>query len=266
MCDYPLPENRKAVEKTRKLGLGVMGFADLLIALDIAYDSDRGLKVAKEVMGFIKSEADLASEELGESRGCFDAWKESIYCNKSEHFKGDHRKFRNATRTTIAPTGTISIIAGCSSGIEPHFALSYARKTAEGAILYYFNEQLKSELEKADLFTDLMKKTIAEQGSLKGILEIPDQIKRKFVIATDVSPEYQVRMQAAFQENVDNGISKTVTLPQSAEPSDIESIYLLAHELGCKGISVYRSGSREGQVIYLSSKRDEQISLSSWVG
>ncbi len=264
MCDYPLPENRKMVEKTRKIGLGVMGFADLLIALNIPYNSERGIKVARNIMQFISREADSASENLAKKREVFPAWKQSVYSSKSRQFRGVERRVRNATRTTIAPTGTISIIAGCSSGIEPLFALSYARRTAEGVVLYYFNEGLKLALEKHNLFTDDIKKRIAEEGSLKNIAEIPNDIRNIFVVGTDVSPEYHIRMQAAFQEHVDNGISKTVTLGKEATPEDIEHVFLLAHELGCKGISVYRSGSREGQVIYLSSKRDEQITLSSW--
>jgi len=145
------------------------------------------------------------------------------------------------------------------------FALSYARTTAEGAILYYFNERLSKALEARKLFTEEMKENIAEEGSVQRLPGIPSSIKKLFVTANDISPEYHVRMQAAFQKHVDNGISKTVTLPRSATPQDIEKVYLQAYELGCKGISVYRSGSREGEVIHLSSKRDEQISLAHWV-
>lgn len=265
MCRYPLPENRKVVEQTRKIGLGVMGFADMLILLGIPYDSDKALKLGERLMSFIQKEADAASENLARERGAFPAWEKSIYNRKSPHFKGRHILLRNATRTTIAPTGTISIIAGCSSGIEPLFALSYARTTAEGATLYYLNERLKKTLEGKGLFTEEMKQAIAGHGSVQGIPAIPTRIKKLFVTANDISPEYHVRMQAAFQKHVDNGISKTVTLPRSATPQDIEGIYLRAYELGCKGISVYRSGSREGEVIHLSSKRDEQISLAHWV-
>src|SRR3989338_106375 len=265
MCRYPLPENREMVEQTRKIGVGVMGLSDMLIMLNIPYDSGKALEVAGKMMAFIQREADAASENLARERGAFPAWEKSIYNRKSPHFRGKHKLLRNATRTTIAPTGTISIIAGCSGGIEPLFALSYARTTAEGAILYYFNERLSKALEARKLFTEEMKENIAEEGSVQRLPGIPSSIKKLFVTANDISPEYHVRMQAAFQKHVDNGISKTVTLPRSATPQDIERVYLQAYELGCKGISVYRSGSREGEVIHLSSKRDEQISLAHWV-
>ncbi len=265
MCNYPLEETHRIVEQTRKIGLGVMGFADMLILLDIPYNSQEGLMMAERVMGFIKKEADAASEKLAETRGCFPAWEKSVYHRHSKWFKGTHRKLRNATRTTIAPTGTISIIAGCSSGIEPLFAVSYARKTAEGKILYYFNDHLKRSLEKKGMYTDEIRKKISENGSLQHVGEISHDIKRLFVVAQDISPEYHVEMQAMFQKHVDNGISKTVTLPYTSTPKDIETIYHLAYELGCKGISVYRSGSRVGQVMYLSSQRDEQITLADWV-
>ncbi len=258
MCNYPLDETRKIVEKNRKIGLGVMGFADCLIKSGIAYDSEEGVKAAESIMRFISEEAIKASEELGKRRGAFPNWSRSIYRKKG-------LKLRNATRTTIAPTGTISIIANASSGIEPLFALSYIRRTAEGKTLHYFNESLKNILVKKGLFNEEIKSRISSDGSVQGIGGIPDGMKKIFVVANDISPEYHVRMQAAFQKYVDNGISKTVTLPYDASVDDVKRIYLLAHRLGCKGISVYRSGSREGQVIYLSSKRDEQITLKKWV-
>ena len=172
---------------------------------------------------------------------------------------------RNATITTIAPTGTISIIADVSSGIEPLFALSYVRKTAEGKTLVYFDKNLKKALVENGLYKDEIVEKITREGSIKNIDGIPDKLKKIFVVGSDISAEWHVKMQAAFQKYVDNGISKTVTLPKDAIVEDIERIFLLAHELGCKGISVYRYGSREGQVIYLSSKRDEQITLSGFL-
>lgn len=258
MGNYPLKETRKIVEKNRKIGLGVMGFADMLINLGIAYDSPEGITKAEEIMKFISEESMKASQELAEQRGAFPNFGKSIYKKKGI-------RLRNATRTTIAPTGTISIIADASSGIEPLFALSYMRKTVEGKILYYFNEQLKSALMKKGVFTEEIKSKISRYGSVQNIDEIPEELKRVFVVANDISPEYHVRMQAAFQKYVDNGISKTVTLPPDVIVDDVKQIFMLAHKLGCKGISVYRSGSREGQVIYLSSKRDEQITLKSWI-
>ena len=266
ICAYPLKENRKIVEKNRKIGLGIMGFADMLIKLGIAYDSEEGLKTAEEVMKFISRSAGIASMELAAKRGVFPGWKGSIWNRKSRYFKGCHMLLRNATRTTIAPTGTISIIADASSGIEPLFALSYERKTAEGKTLIYFNEELKNELKRYNLYKDEIIGQINREGSIKGISEIPEKLKKIFVVGSDIAPEWHVRMQATFQKYVDNGISKTVTLPKDATVEDVEKIFMMAYELGCKGISVYRYGSREGQVIYLSSKRDEQITLSNFLG
>ena len=260
MCDYPLKENRKIVEKNRKIGLGIMGFADMLIKLGISYDSDEGLKKAEEVMKFISEESRNASTELAKTRGTFPSWESSIYNSRKNKLK-----LRNATITTIAPTGTISIIANASSGIEPLFALSYARRTAEGKDLIYFHEELKKILTEKNLYGGEIIEKIHKEGSLKDIDTIPKAIKKNFVIGSDIGAEWHVRMQAAFQKYVDNGISKTVTLPKDASVEDVERIFLLAHELGCKGISIYRSGSREGQVIYLRSKRDEQITLKDFV-
>ena len=257
MCEYPLKDNTKTVEKNRKIGLGVMGFADMLIKLEIPYDSEEGVKKAEEIMKFISKEASIASMELANKRGSFPEWKNSVYNKKL--------KLRNATRTTIAPTGTISIIADVSSGIEPLFALSYVRKTAEAKTLTYFDKNLKKALANYDLYNDDTIEKINKEGSIKNIDEIPKRIRKIFVAGSDIEAEWHVRMQAAFQKYVDNGISKTVTLPKNAAVEDVEKIFMMAYELGCKGISVYRYGSREGQVIYLSSKRDEQITLSGFL-
>lgn len=266
MCKYPLKENNEVVHKNRKIGLGIMGFADMLVKLDIPYDSERGLEKAGGIMKFISREASTASLELAGKRGAFPEWKNSVWSRKSKYFKGCHMLLRNSTRTTIAPTGTISIIADVSSGIEPLFALSYVRRTAEGKTLTYFDKNLKKALMENGLHNDGIIEKITREGSVKNIDEIPDKIKKIFVVGSDIAPEWHVRMQAAFQKYVDNGISKTVTLPKDASVEDVEKIYTMAFELGCKGISVYRFGSREGQVIYLSSKRDEQITLSNWFG
>ncbi|MBI4143328.1 adenosylcobalamin-dependent ribonucleoside-diphosphate reductase, partial [Candidatus Woesearchaeota archaeon] len=265
MCKYPLKENNEVVHKNRKIGLGIMGFADMLVKLDIPYDSERGLEKAEEIMKFISREASTASLELAGKRGAFPEWKNSVWSRKSKYFKGCHMLLRNSTRTTIAPTGTISIIADVSSGIEPLFALSYVRRTAEGKTLTYFDKNLKKALMENGLHNDEIIEKITREGSVKNIDEIPDKIKKIFVVGSDIAPEWHVRMQAAFQKYVDNGISKTVTLPKDASVEDVEKIYTMAFELGCKGISVYRFGSREGQVIYLSSKRDEQITLSNFL-
>jgi len=265
MCNYPLNENMKIVRQNRKIGLGVMGFADMLINLRIAYDSEQGIKTAEEIMSFISKEASIASQELAAKRGLFPSWRGSVYNSKSKYFKGCHMPLRNATRTTLAPTGTISIIANASSGIEPLFALSYSRKIAEGNILAYFNEDLKKELMDNGLYIEEIIEQINKSGSVRNIEAMPENIKKVFVVGNDIAPEWHVKMQSSFQKYVDNGISKTVTLPKDASVEDVKKIFIMAHELGCKGISIYRYGSREGQVIYLSSKRDEQITLSNWV-
>ena len=203
--------------------------------------------------------------ELAGKRGNFPSWKDSIWNRKSRYFKECHMPLRNATTTTIAPTGTTSIIADVSSGIEPLFALSYIRRTAEGKSLVYFNSELKRMLAENNLYSSEIAERITREGSIKNIKEIPERIRKLFAVGSDISPEWHVRMQAAFQKYVDNGISKTVSLPKDATVEDVEKAFMMAYELGCKGVSVYRYGSREGQVIYLSSKRDEQITLSGWV-
>ncbi len=258
MCNYPIAENRKIVEQNRKIGLGIMGFADMLIRLGIPYNSNEALEKAEEIMKFISEESKKASMELAKKIGTFPSWKHSIYNTKNK------LKLRNATTTTIAPTGTISIITNTSSGIEPLFALSYARRTAEGKTLNYFNEELKRALVEKNLHKDYIIERINKEGTLKNIDEIPKTLKEIFVVGSDIDAEWHVKMQAAFQKYVDNGISKTVTLPRDATVEDVEKIFIMAYELGCKGISIYRFGSREGQVIYLSSKRDEQITLTNF--
>ena len=172
---------------------------------------------------------------------------------------------RNATRTTIAPTGTISIIADVSSGIEPLFALSYVRRTAEGKTLFYFDKNLKRILIENNLYNEEIVDKIKKDGSMKNITEVPEEIRKIFAVGSDIHAEWHVKMQAAFQKYVDNGISKTVTLSKDATVEDIEKIFMMSYEFRCKGICAYRYGSREGQVIYLSSKRDEQITLGNWV-
>jgi len=204
MCEYPLKENKKIVYKNRKIGLGVMGFADMLVKLGIAYDSNEALKNAEEVMKFISKEAGMASMELSKQRGTFPEWKNSIYNKKSKFFKGCHMLLRNATMTTIAPTGTISIIADVSSGIEPLFALSYVRRTAEGKTLAYFDKNLKKALMENKLYSDGIIDKITKEGSIKNIYEIPEKIKRIFVVGSDIAPEWHVRMQAAFQKLLRN--------------------------------------------------------------
>ncbi len=238
---FPLPEIDDMTKKTRKIGLGVMGFADMLIQLGIPYDSEEALHIASDIMHFVNEEASNASAELAKERGVFPAFKESIY-----DVPGGLR-MRNASCTTIAPTGTLSIIAGCSSGIEPLFALSYTRNILDGAQLVevnpYFAEVAKSE----DFYSEELIQQLASGTRLHTVEDIPEDIKRLFVTAHEIQPEWHVRMQAAFQKSTDNAVSKTVNFPQEASEEDIAKVYLLAYEEGLKGITIYRDRSREAQ-------------------
>ncbi len=252
---YPLELIEKNTKANRKIGLGVMGWADMLIQLKIPYNSKEALSLAEKIMKFILEQGRLASIELAKERGTFPNYEKSIYYNKMP--------LRNATITTIAPTGTLSIIAGCSSGIEPLFAICFARNVMDGTRLVEVNPYFKREMEKLGLWSDEIAEKIAETGSIQGIKEIPDEIKRLFVTAHEISPSDHIRMQAAFQQYVDNAVSKTVNLPNDATEDDVREVYLLAYRLGCKGVTVYRDGSRQGQVIQKGKSQIEtsQISL-----
>lgn len=239
---YPLKEIEEATKKTRKIGLGVMGFADLLIKLGIPYNSEEAEKVATEIMKFINNESKRASENLAREKGAFLAWAESIYREKGQYI-------RNATTTTIAPTGSISIIAGASSGIEPVFALAYERNILGGEKFIEIHPLLEEKLKENGLYSKELLQEIMEKGSLKDIPTIPDELKRVFVTAHEIEPEWHVRIQAAFQQYTDNAVSKTVNLPNSATVEDVKNIYFLAYRLGCKGVTVYRDGSRNEQVL-----------------
>ncbi len=265
MCSYPTEETKEIVRQNRKIGLGIMGFADMLIQLEIPYDSEKAIKLAQNLMGFIRKEADKASVNLAKERGTFPSWEGSIYNKKSRYFKDKHLVLRNATRITLAPTGTISIIANCSFGIEPLFALSYIRTISEGKELYVMNETLKAVLVRRKIYSEELMRRIVRQGSIQDIEEIPEDIKRVFTVSFDIFPEYHVKMQAAFQKHVDNAVSKTVILPEFANPGDVRKIYLMAYDLGCKGISVYRNGSIKEQVLHLRNVKDQQIGLTKWL-
>ncbi|MBE8538769.1 vitamin B12-dependent ribonucleotide reductase [Geoglobus acetivorans] len=247
---YPIPEIAEMTRKNRKIGLGVMGWADALFKLGIPYDSEEAIELARKVMKFIQEESHRASQELAEERGVFPNWEGSVWEKKGI-------KMRNATTTTIAPTGTISIIAGCSSGIEPVFALAYKRANIlDGDEFFEVNPIFERMLRALDLYSDDVLSKVVEEGSIQGIDEIPEEIRRVFKCALDISPEWHVRMQAAFQKYTDNAVSKTINLPNHATKADVEKAFLLAYELGCKGITVYRDGSREEQV--LSVKKTEK--------
>ncbi|MBE0512072.1 vitamin B12-dependent ribonucleotide reductase [Candidatus Bathyarchaeota archaeon] len=242
---YPMPEIAEITKANRKIGLGVMGFADMLIRLGIPYDSEEALAVAEEVMKFVSGEATKKSAEIGEERGSFANFRGSLWEKKG------YKTIRNSTVTTVAPTGTISIIAGCSSGIEPIFAVAFVRNVMEGTRLLEIQPTFeKVAREKGFYSRDLMLK-IAKTGSIQNQEEIPKEVRRVFVTALDIAPEWHVKMQAAFQKYVDNAVSKTVNLPPDATVEDVRKIYRLAYKLKCKGITVYRYGSKREQVLYV---------------
>ncbi|MBN2070560.1 MAG: vitamin B12-dependent ribonucleotide reductase [Candidatus Krumholzibacteriota bacterium] len=240
---YPLEKIKEMTLSNRKIGLGVMGFADMLVQLGIPYDSDEALEVAEEVMGFIQKESRDVSIELAEERGAFPNFKGSVYDTKGAP------KVRNSTTTTIAPTGTLSIIAGCSSGVEPLFAIAFIRNVMDNDELVEVNPMFrKIAVEEGFDGEELMKK-IAREGTVQGIEEVPEKWRRIFVTAHDIKPEWHIKMQAAFQKYTDNAVSKTVNFPKSATRKDVEEVYLKAYELDCKGVTIYRDGSREEQVL-----------------
>ncbi len=241
---YSVDKIEEMTRTTRKIGLGVMGFADMLIKMRVPYDSEKGLELGRDVMRFIRDEADVMSEELTESRGVFPGFKGSIYDAPGQP------RMRNACRLTVAPTGTISMIAGCSSGIEPLFALSYHKHNILGGeSLIYVDEQFEEAAREGGFYSEDLMEFLASGGSLQERDDVPDWAKQLFVTASDISPEMHVRMQAVFQESVDAAISKTINFPNSATEDDVERAYMLAWELGCKGITVYRAGSREAEVL-----------------
>jgi ribonucleoside-diphosphate reductase alpha chain len=247
MNRYPLREIAEMTRSNRKIGLGVMGWADMLVKLGIGYDSDEAIRLAHEVMGFIHEKAIATSEELAADRGVFPNWEGSTWETKG-------RRVRNATLTTIAPTGTISIIANCSSGVEPIFALAFIRNVMDNTELPEAHPVFERVLRERGLYSESLMKSVAAVGSLHE-LDVPDDLKRVFVTAHDVTPEWHIRMQAAFQEHVDNAVSKTVNFPNQARPEDVEHVYLLAYELGVKGVTIYRDGSRQEQVLNIGEVR-----------
>ena len=240
---YPLDEIQRRVLGNRKVGLGVMGFADMLFRMGIAYNSEPALELAEEVMSFFQEESRAASRRLAESRGVFENFEKSVFRDMED------ARFRNATTTTIAPTGTLSIIAGCSSGIEPLFALSFIRHVMDNDELLEVNPLFERVARERGFFSRALMDEIAAAGSVQEIDGVPEDVKQVFVTAHDVTPDWHIRMQAAFQKYTDNAVSKTVNLPGDCSVEDVRKVYDLAFELGCKGVTIYRDGSKENQVL-----------------
>ncbi len=244
MNNFPLEQIGENTRGNRKIGLGVMGFADMLILLGIRYDSEQALAMAEKLMAFIQEEARKTSVQLAAQRGTFPNWDKSIY--KSN---GEGLELRNATLTTIAPTGSISIIAGASSGIEPLFAVAFTRHVLDGEELVEVNPLFEQIAHERGFHSPALMKEIASRGSLRDLDEVPADVRELFRTAHDISPEWHIRIQAAFQECTDNAVSKTINLASEATVEDVSGAYMLAYELGCKGVTIYRDGCRESQVL-----------------
>lgn len=253
---YPLPEVKTATLGNRRIGLGAMGFADLLFAMGIPYDSDRGVEFGAEVMKIVNEESHRASQQLAEERGSFPNWKGSLWEQRGV-------PMRNACTTTVAPTGTISILTGCSSGIEPAFALAYRHNILGGQQFLETNPVFAKVAKGVGGFTPEFVEAIAGKGSIQGMAQIPGEVRRVFVTAHDIAPEWHIRMQGAFQAHCDAGISKTINLPESATIDDVRRAFLRAYEMGCKGITVYRDGSRPNQPLALGGKSAEPAQTDS---
>ncbi len=252
---YPLDQIEEMTKGNRKIGLGVMGFADTLLKLGISYNSEGAVDIAKIIMKFIKEESIEMSRELASIRGPFPNFKNSVFYERGEP------PIRNATVTTIAPTGTISLIASCSSGIEPIFAISYIRNVMDKDELLEVNPVFSEISKDRGIYSQELMKKIAKEGTLKNLNEIPEDIKKVFVTAHDISPEWHIRLQAAFQEYTDNAVSKTINFPKSATEKDVMQAYLLAYRSGLKGTTIYRDGSREEQVLNIGKVNKKEVSI-----
>jgi len=248
---YPIPEIDETTRSNRKIGLGVMGWADMLILLGLPYNSAEAVELGEKVMKFITDESRKTSIELAAERGAFPNFKGSVF-----DVKGG-KQVRNATSTTIAPTGTISIIANASSGIEPLFAVSYVRQVLDKDILVEVHPLFEKIARERGFYSPELMKKIAEHGTVQDIAEVPDDLRRIFVTSHDITPEDHIRMQAAFQKYTDNAVSKTVNFTHEATREDVATVYRLAHQKGCKGVTIYRDGSRDQQVLSVGKKEEK---------
>ncbi|MEW6379539.1 MAG: vitamin B12-dependent ribonucleotide reductase [bacterium] len=255
---FPLPEIEEITRANRKIGLGVMGFADLLLELGIPYDSDAAVRMAERIMKHVREEAWNRSRLLARERGAFPNFSASVYGRRGD------AAVRNATTTTVAPTGTISIIAGCSSGIEPVFALSFVRNIMDGTRLLEVNPVFEKKAKERGFFSQELMGQVARLGSIREITEIPEDIRRIFVTALDISSDWHLKIQAAFQKYTDNSVSKTINLPAESTVDEVKKIYLEAYRLGCKGITIYRYGSKPEQVLSLPGQYKEKLEEESW--
>lgn len=252
--NYPLDIIDEVTKSTRKIGLGVMGFADLLLLMGIPYNSGEGVRLAEKIMKYINTVGHTASKKLAKERGAFPLFSTSIYAGEEE--------IRNGTVTTIAPTGTLSIIGGCSSGVEPIFAYVYIRNVMDGDEFIEVNPILMDKLKEVGVYSDELMKKIAKDGTIAHCKEIPAEIRRVFVCAHDISPIDHIKMQAAFQRHTDNAVSKTVNFESTATKEDVDEVYKLAYKEGLKGVTIYRDGSRDGQVLNIgkvSGKEEEPV-------
>lgn len=257
MNKYAIPQIAETTRNIRRIGLGVMGWADMLVKLGIPYDSEEALELGERVMKFVNEKGHEASMDLAKKRGAFPLWELSIYSKDSPYFRGKHEKLRNATVTTIAPTGTISMIAGCSYGIEPFFGLAFTKKNILGGkTLFEVNPLFLEVAKKRGFYSEeLMQKVSDMGGAIRTIEDIPQDVRDVFVVSREIPVDIHVRMQAAFQKYTDNAVSKTINLPNEATVSDVQNAYRLAYTTGCKGITIYRDGSREKQVVEMKTKK-----------
>jgi ribonucleoside-diphosphate reductase alpha chain len=249
--NYPLKEIEQISRANRKIGLGVMGFADMLYQMRIPYNSDDAITIAEQIMSFISEEAQKMSEKIAQEKGPFPNYHKSIHHGR--------RLLRNATITAIAPTGSLSMLAETSGAIEPNFALGYTRRALEGKEFTYVNKHFEELARQNGFWSQELFDHITKGGSIQSRDDVPDDIKKIFVISHDISPYWHLKMQATFQKFVDNSISKTVNFPNNATPKDVEEVYLLAYKWGCKGVTIYRNGSKDNQIIDVQDTQTKEV-------